>query len=172
TNGPITLHENCIIEEKASIGLLSSATYPIETRSTPQPGEIQYIENNGTEQEDDDDEEEGGGREEKEGVVLEKGVFVEVGAVVEARRVGEGSVVEVKARVGRGCVVGKHCKIAPLCHVAEDEILQDGTVVYGTGQRRIESGLGGVWEKRMEVGRLRVEVERGLVKGDLERWKS
>ncbi|KAI9700001.1 MAG: hypothetical protein M1836_002535 [Candelina mexicana] len=165
TCGPITLGSGCIIEEKASIGLLSSAN-PVDTRSTPQPGEVRYMEHDGSNEEDEGD------RGEVEGVVLENGVFVEVGAVVEARRVGEGSVVEVKARVGRGCVVGKHCKISPLCHIDENDILQDGTVVYGTGQRRIESGLGGVWEKRMEVRRLRAEVERGLVKGDLERWRS
>lgn len=50
--------------------------------------------------------------------------------------------------------------------------MKDGTVIYGTGHRRIESGRGGVWEKRMEVGKGRVGVEKGLVKGDLEKWKS
>ncbi len=71
--------------------------------------------------------------------VVGEGVSIESGAVIEARRIGDHSTIEVNARLGKGAIVGKWCKVAPLCEVAENEVLDDYTVVYGYGQKRIDA---------------------------------
>jgi len=74
-------------------------------------------------------------------VSIGEGVSIESGAVIEGSGIGNYSTIEVNARVRRGAVIGQWCKIAPLCEVGEDEVLADFTVVYGTGQRRVNTVL-------------------------------
>ena len=74
-------------------------------------------------------------------VSIGEGVSMESGAMFEGSSIGNHSTIEVNAKVRRGAVIGQWCKIAPLCEVGEDEVLDDFTVVYGTGQRRVNTVL-------------------------------
>lgn len=75
------------------------------------------------------------------GVAIGDGVNIETGAAVEARSVGEGTTIEVNATVGKGAMVGRYCKIAPLERVGPQDVLDDFTVLYGAGQRRIDTTM-------------------------------
>ncbi|RDW94659.1 trimeric LpxA-like protein [Coleophoma crateriformis] len=109
------------------------------------------------------------GEDQGRGVVIENGVVVEIGAIVEASRIGEGSLIEVNAKVGKGAVLGKHCKIGPLCTVAEGEVLPDFTVVFGNGQRRIDSS--GAQELKLKMVGRQVEVLRKLIPSNLAKFQ-
>ncbi|KAK5703657.1 hypothetical protein LTR17_021933 [Elasticomyces elasticus] len=90
-----------------------------------------------------------------EDVTIGDYVNIETGAVVEAKSVGDGTTVEVNAVVGKGAVLGRWCKIAPLERVAAGEVLEDFTVVYGDGQRRIDKTT----KKHKEVRDLKKEAQ-------------
>ena len=115
-----------------------------------------------------------GPREARDGadLTIAEGVSIESGAVVEARSVGEHTTVEVKAKIGKGAVVGRWCKIAPSCRIEENEVLPDFTVVYGLGQRRVDTVLRDLKEMRdlrvkardMEIGLLRTLIADGSLK--------
>lgn len=81
THGPLTIGENCIISEKAFVGLSSAH---------------------------DDEQQQ---QQQDEGVTLENFVVIEPKAVAEAARIGEGTVVDVGAKVGKGSVIGKVCAL-------------------------------------------------------------
>ncbi|KAH0611966.1 uncharacterized protein H6S33_010018 [Morchella sextelata] len=105
-----------------------------------------------------------------QGLTIGDGVVVEVNALVEAREVGEGSTVEVGVRVGKGARVGKHCKLAPLTRVADGEVLEDYTVLYGAGERRMDkSGQEGARRKLLEM---HVESLRVLIPSNASKWMS
>ncbi|KAI5789079.1 hypothetical protein EDC01DRAFT_717724 [Geopyxis carbonaria] len=94
-----------------------------------------------------------------EGLTLEDGVTVETNAVVEATRLGAGTTVEVG-----------NCKFAPLVRIAEDEVVPDDTVVYGTGQRRLDgSGSEGA---RRKVTEKHVDTLRGLIPSNRAKYMS
>ncbi|RPB11900.1 hypothetical protein P167DRAFT_553755 [Morchella conica CCBAS932] len=94
-----------------------------------------------------------------QGLAIGDGVVVEVNALVEAREVGEGSTVEVG-----------HCKLAPLTRVADGEVLEDYTVLYGAGERRIDkSGQEGARRKLLEM---HVESLRVLIPSNASKWMS
>ena len=82
-----------------------------------------------------------GASEEREGgdVVIGDGVSIESGAKVEAKSIGDHTTIEVNAMVGKGAVVGSWCKITPLSVVHKLEVLQDYTVVFGDGKRRVDT---------------------------------
>jgi len=86
---------------------------------------------------------------------------VEAGAIVEARKIGEGSVVEVNARIGKGAILGKHCKIGALCEVAEGEIVEDFTVIYSDGMRRVDRA--GIEDLKLKMVGRQTEVLRKLI---------
>ncbi|KAI9806614.1 MAG: hypothetical protein M1825_006071 [Sarcosagium campestre] len=103
-------------------------------------------------------------------VVLKDCVTVDVGAVVEASSIGEGTFIEVNAKIGRGAVIGKHCKISPLCEVAAGEVIPDYTVIYGTGQRRIDRS--DVDRARIGLTKLHAETLRKLIPTNLAKWQT
>ncbi|KAL2040986.1 hypothetical protein N7G274_006444 [Stereocaulon virgatum] len=104
TCGPLTIAENCIISERASVGLLSSPPTPSsQGDGTPQ------------------------------GTSLSPGVLIESGAVVEAVSIGAYSIVEAGARIGKGAVIGERCKICAGVFVGEGVEVEDGVVVWGSG---------------------------------------
>ena len=74
-------------------------------------------------------------------VVIGDYVNIETGATVEAKSVGDGTTVEVSAVVKKGAVLGKWCKVAVLERVEADQVLEDYTVVYGDGQRRVDKTM-------------------------------
>lgn len=85
-------------------------------------------------------------------VFISDGVSVEPGAVVEGKKVGEYSTIGPQARIGAGAVVGRWCKIGALSEVGEGEVLDDFTVVFGYGERRVDRTL----RDREEVREMRV----------------
>lgn len=78
---------------------------------------------------------------ETQDVVIGDGVNIETGATVQAKNIGDGTTVEVNAVVGAGAVLGRYCKIAPLEKVEAGQELEDYTVVYGDGQRRVDKTI-------------------------------
>lgn len=78
THAPVTIGENCIICEKAVVGLTDE-----ENQEGNSPTK--------------------GGR----GVALSNFVVIECKAIIEGTSIGEGTVVEAGAKVGKGAVVGK-----------------------------------------------------------------
>lgn len=71
-------------------------------------------------------------------VVIGDGVNIHTGARVEAQSIGTGSTIDIHARVEPGAVIGEYCKVGPMEVVGSGEVLEDFTVVYGNGQRRID----------------------------------
>ncbi|CUS11841.1 unnamed protein product [Tuber aestivum] len=95
-----------------------------------------------------------------EGLVIEDGVVVEVNAVVEGS-VGAGSVVEVGVRIGKGGSVGLNCKLGPLTKVLEGEVIEDNTVIFGSGQRRVDAS--GTADARRRLLERHIESLRVLI---------
>ncbi|KAG0644401.1 trimeric LpxA-like protein [Tuber brumale] len=85
-----------------------------------------------------------------EGLVIGDGVVVEVNAVVEGSVVGAGSVVEVG-----------NCKLGPLTKVLEGEVVEDNTVIFGSGQRRIDAS--GTADARRRLLERHIESLRVLI---------
>lgn len=145
---------------------------------------------------------EGGG--EGGDVVLGEGVCVETGAEVQAASVGDGTEVGIRARIGRGAVVGKvssgarrrcagrgnargateaaradvgeqFCRIAPRAVVRPGERLEDFTVAFGEGGRRVDRTAAespGVREARMKGQERHVEALRRLVPNASMKWTT
>lgn len=86
-------------------------------------------------------------------IVIGNGVSIESGAIVEAKRIGDNTTIEVNAKIGKGAVIGKWCKIAPLCEVDEKEMLDDYTVIFGSGQRRVDVVL----KERQDVRDMKIK---------------
>ncbi|KAA8910247.1 trimeric LpxA-like protein [Sphaerosporella brunnea] len=104
------------------------------------------------------------------GIVLENYVVVETNAVVEAQRVGEGSVIEVGAKIGKGAVVGKNCKFTPLTTVADGEVVEDDTVVWGFGSRRKD--MSGSKEARRKLVERQVEGLKAVIPSNRAKFMS
>jgi dynactin-6 len=79
--GPITIGENCIVNERALLGIDLKALKLESPGTVPEPGASV--------------------------VELGSGVCIEIGCVIEAAYIGEGTVVEAGARLRRGCKIGK-----------------------------------------------------------------
>ncbi|CAZ82143.1 unnamed protein product [Tuber melanosporum] len=86
-----------------------------------------------------------------EGLIIGDGVVVEVNSVVEGSVVGAGSVVEV----------GLNCKLGPLTKVLEGEVVEDNTVIFGSGQRRIDAS--GTADARRRLLERHIESLRVLI---------
>ncbi|RPB03953.1 hypothetical protein L873DRAFT_1668434 [Choiromyces venosus 120613-1] len=85
------------------------------------------------------------------GLVIGDGTVVEVNAVVEGS-VGTGSVVEVG---------GRNCKLGPLTKVLDGEVVEDNTVIYGSGQRRVD--VSGTESARRRLLERHIESLRVLI---------
>ncbi|KAG0132727.1 trimeric LpxA-like protein [Tuber indicum] len=96
-----------------------------------------------------------------EGLIIGDGVVVEVNAVVEGSVVGAGSVVEVGVKIGKGGKVGLNCKLGPLTKVLEGEVVEDNTVIFGSGQRRIDAS--GTADARRRLLERHIESLRVLI---------
>ena len=109
--GPIKIGEDCVIHERASIGLLSADVPQIQRDDRSISG-----------------------------ISLGQGVLIEPEAMVEAMSIGAFTVIETGAKIGRGAVVGKNCKICACAEVREEEVIGDNVIVFGNGwdQRRMD----------------------------------
>lgn len=108
-------------------------------------------------------------------VVLGEGVSIETGAVIEAKKIGDYSTIEVNSRVGREALVGRWCKVAPLCEVADSDVLDDFTVVFGEGHkgRRIDGVLRDkkeVRDAKLKGKTMEMEVLRTLIPDGSLKW--
>ncbi|KAI6245412.1 Dynactin subunit 6 [Erysiphe necator] len=104
-----------------------------------------------------------------EGVVIENSVVVEPGAIVEARRIGEGSVIEVNSKIGKGAILGKHCKVGPSCEVADGEVVPDYTVIFGSGQRRLDQS--GAEAIKLKMLSKQIDVLKKLIPSSLAHFQ-
>jgi dynactin-6 len=129
----------CIISERASIGLLSAPPIASTSEDSKPPG-----------------------------VTLADSITVDIGAIVEASHVGDGTHIEANAHVHAGAIIGKFCRIGPFCEVAAGEVLEDYTVLYGDGQRRIDKSETN--EAKLRNTRKHVEVLRKLVASKPEKF--
>lgn len=103
-----------------------------------------------------------------QGVTIGDNVTVDIGAVVEASHVGDGTHIEANARVHVGARIGKFCRIGAFCEVAAGEVLEDYTVLYGEGLRRIDKTEND--EAKLKSTRRHVEVLRKLVASKPEKF--
>ena len=117
----------------------------------------------------------GAGSGEDADTAIGDGVSIESGAVVEGKRIGEHSTVGVNAKIGSGAVVGRWCKIAPLCEVGDDEVVEDFTVVFGYGERRVDSVLRDqeeMKETRMKGRTKEIELLKTLIPDGGAEWRG
>ncbi|KFX95636.1 hypothetical protein V495_05187 [Pseudogymnoascus sp. VKM F-4514 (FW-929)] len=102
------------------------------------------------------------------GVTIGDNVTVDIGAIVEASHVGDGTHIEANARVHAGAKIGKFCRIGAFCEVAAGEVLEDYTVLFGEGLRRIDKTEND--EAKLKATRRHVEVLRKLVTSKPEKF--
>ncbi|KAI5859075.1 trimeric LpxA-like protein [Tricharina praecox] len=100
------------------------------------------------------------------GITIDDHVVVETNAVVEARSLGEGCTVEVGAKIGKRA----NCKFTPLTVIADDELVEDDTVVWGFGARRKD--MSGSKEARLKSVEKQVEALRGVVASNRTKFLS
>lgn len=86
-------------------------------------------------------------RNEKEanGVTLSRGVFIGTCASVEGASIGAYTVIEAGAKIGKGTVIGAYSKVCAGVEIGEGMVVEDATVVYGSGwggRRKEKKGLG------------------------------
>lgn len=101
---------------------------------------------------------------------LEDSVVIETGAKIEPCTIGEGTYIGINARIGRGAVIGRNCKIGAWCHVLDGEVVPDATIVYGTGQRRVDRH--GLVSCEAEARGRQIDVLRGLIPSNLAKWRT
>lgn len=79
------------------------------------------------------------------GITLSPGVLIETCAVVEAASIGPYTIIEAGAKIGKGTVIGANSKVCAGVEIGEDKLVEDDTVVYGSGwgeRRKAMKGLG------------------------------
>ena len=82
---------------------------------------------------------------EADGVTLSPGVLVETCASVQGAWIGAYTIIEAGAKIGKGTVVGANSKVCAGVDVGEGMVVEDDTVVYGSGwgeRRKEKPGLG------------------------------
>ena len=82
---------------------------------------------------------------EAKGVTLSACVLIETCASVEGASIGANTIIEAGAKIGKGTVIGANSKVCAGVEVGEGMIVEDDTVVYGSGwgeQRKEKKGLG------------------------------
>jgi dynactin 6 len=65
-------------------------------------------------------------------------VLVEAGCNIAAREIGDDVVIESGAEVGERSVIGNNCRICAGETIRANEVVPDGTVVFGNGRRRVD----------------------------------
>jgi dynactin 6 len=108
-------------------------------------------------------------------VIIGNEVNIETGAVVEAKSVGDGTTIEVNAVVGKGAVIGRHCRIASMERVEANEVLEDFTVVYGQGLRRVDRTIkehAEVREAKRTGQEKAIELMRKLIPNAAAKWMT
>lgn len=91
---------------------------------------------------------------EAKGVTLSPGVLIETCAVVEGASIGPYTIIEAGAKIGKGTVIGANSKVCGGVEIGENVVVEDDTVVYGSGwgQRRKEKkGLDEVRRKWVDL---------------------
>jgi dynactin-6 len=63
-------------------------------------------------------------------------VLIEAGGRIAAKEIGDDTVIESAAVLGERSVIGNNCRICAGEIIGEDEVIPDGTVVFGNGKRR------------------------------------
>lgn len=79
------------------------------------------------------------------GITLSPGVFIETCAVIEAASIGAYTIIEAGSKIGKGTVIGANCKVCAGIEVGEGMVIEDDTVIYGSGwgeRRKVMKGLG------------------------------
>lgn len=81
---------------------------------------------------------------EAKGVRLSSGVLIETCAVVQGASIGAYTIIEAGAKIGKGTVVGANSKVCAGVEIGEGMVVDDNTVVYGSGgeRRKEKKGLG------------------------------
>ena len=97
---------------------------------------------------------------------------IESGAIVEAASIGSCCVVETGAKIGKGAILGNGVKVCALAVVAEGEVLDDGTVVFGSGQdlRRKDGSMLEQDEKEAMGLKMRRELVEALEQAYRRVW--
>ena len=78
-------------------------------------------------------------------MTLSPGVFIGTCASVEGASIGAYTIIEAGAKIGKGTVVGANSKVCAGVEIGEGMVVEDGTVVYGSGwgvRRKEKKGLG------------------------------
>ena len=63
-------------------------------------------------------------------------VLIDAGCTISAKEIGDDCVIESAAVLGERSVIGNNCRICAGEVIGPDEVIPDGTVVYGGGWRR------------------------------------
>ena len=78
-------------------------------------------------------------------MTLSPGVLIETCASVEGASIGAYTIIEAGARIGKGTVVGANSKVCAGVEIGEGMVVEDDTVVFGSGwgeRRMAKKGLG------------------------------
>ncbi|TKA34119.1 hypothetical protein B0A50_00099 [Salinomyces thailandicus] len=105
-------------------------------------------------------------------VSIGAGCVIESNAVVEGQ-IGECSELGVAACVGKGAKVGRYCKIAAMERVEAGEELEDFTVVFADGRRRVSRTMRdheSVREAKHKGQMMAVELMRKMIPNSAVKW--
>ena len=73
------------------------------------------------------------------------GVLIETGAIVQGASIGAFSIIGAGAKIGKGAVVGANSKVCAGVEIGVGVVVEDDTVVYGSGwgeRRKEKKGVG------------------------------
>ena len=65
-------------------------------------------------------------------------VLIEAGCSIRAKEVGDDCVIECAVVLEEGSIVGNGCRICAGERIGRNQVVPDGTVVFGNGQRRVD----------------------------------
>lgn len=65
-------------------------------------------------------------------------VLIEAGCRVGAKEIGDDCVIESAVVLGQNSVIGSNCRICAGERIGVDDVVPDGTVVFGNGRRRAD----------------------------------
>lgn len=114
THGPLTLRSNSVIQPKAQITTSSEGTVLGRCSIISENCNI-----NGT-------------------LRIGDYVLIEAGCNITAREIGDDVVIESGAVLGERSIIGSNCRICAGETIGTDEVVPDGTVVFGNGQQRLD----------------------------------
>lgn len=112
---------------------------------------------------------------EEANVVIGTGVNIESCAVVEASRIQDHCTIGPKAQIGAGAVLRTWCTVAPHCAIKGEEVLEDYTVIFGDGQRRVDSMVRDrreVRDARIQNREKEIALLKTLIPDASGKWKG